>query len=792
MEPGRGLAIGVIDIDDEGDGFEDLLHFLRHGEPGGLIRPVDLGEQSGEHRRPGRHLHHLEHAARGQGERLEPAAEIERDGVAGAPALGLGREHEVQPAEPGRLPRVIVTDQAVEVEGFGRAGIELERAELGQRLGDARRGEELALGILEARPGGEVDEHAHLRLVVEGQQLHRHVLGIEEEADGDGGRTDQEEEDEGAALGGEHRPGDGAVEPPQSPLAMAMGMGLGRRGAQGMGVFALRRELHHQPRRDDHGDEEGEQHRRRGIGRDGRHVGPHQAGDEEHRQKRGDHGEGSDHGRVADLGHRLDRRLDARPAVPHRPVPRDVLHHHDRVIDQDADGEDEGEERDAVDGVAHHLRGEEGEQDGGGDDDEGDEPLPPADGKGDEDDDGDGGDAEMEEELVRLLVRRLAIVAGDLDVDVGRDQRALETLHPIDDVIGDHHRVRAGALGERQRNGGPLPPLALGVALDLKDVVLDEPAAHHHLGHVAHIDRAAIAGGEQKEPDIGDAGERLARLDLGHLASLAHHPRHEGAVGIAHPGDELLQGHAEEGEFLRIGLDADLFRIVAGDIGEADILGLDELGLQLAGQPREISLLPARRRCLFGRESEDDDGDVIDAAADDERGRDPDRDPVHVGADLVIDPEHRVVLAGADHEARGDPGLVVHRLAIDVLHAGDRLDDGLERLGDELDHVRRLEPVGLDDDIDHGDVDLRVLLARDGEQRDEAGGERGKQEEGRDRRADRRLGQPSGNAEIHGVTSTSPGAMPERTSTPSGISGVGKSRPRWMGMASTWPSALLR
>ena len=43
----------------------------------------------------------------------------------------------------------------------------------------------------------------------------------------------------------------------------------------------------------------------------GRHVGAHQARHEQHRQQRRDHGQRGDDGGVADLGHRVDRGLDA-------------------------------------------------------------------------------------------------------------------------------------------------------------------------------------------------------------------------------------------------------------------------------------------------------------------------------------------------------------------------------------------------------------------------------------------------------------------------------------------------
>ena len=77
---------------------------------------------------------------------------------------------------------------------------------------------------------------------------------------------------------------------------------------------ALPAKLQHQPGRDDHGDEEGEDHRRRGVGRDRAHIGAHHARHEEHRQQRGDDGQRCDDRRVADLRHRLDRRRATRDA----------------------------------------------------------------------------------------------------------------------------------------------------------------------------------------------------------------------------------------------------------------------------------------------------------------------------------------------------------------------------------------------------------------------------------------------------------------------------------------------
>ena len=284
-----------------------------------------------------------------------------------------------------------------------------------------------------------------------------------------------------------------------------MRVGVVRRGRGAAG------ELQHQPGRDHHRDEEGEDHRGGGVGRDRAHVGAHHARDEEHRQQRGDHGERGDDGRVADLGHRLDRRLPAVAAVVHRPVAGDVLDHDDGVVDQDADREDQREQADAVERVAHEPRGEEREQDRGRDDDRHHERLAPADGEGDQGDDRDRGEAEMEEELVGLLVGGLAVVAGDR-------RRSMSAGIRLPCRLSSRCRIASATTTA-------LVPARLAMASDTAGTRCAAPSAglrrsttarlagvggEADVGDVAHIDRPAVAGGEQQVADLrrGSAASR--------------------------------------------------------------------------------------------------------------------------------------------------------------------------------------------------------------------------------------------------------------------------------------------
>ncbi len=149
-----------------------------------------------------------------------------------------------------------------------------------------------------------------------------------------------------------------------------------------------------------------------------------------------------------------------------------------------------------------------------------------------------------------------------------------------------------------------------------------------------------------------------------------------------------------------------------------------------------------------------------------------------------MDAQHRGIRGGADQEAGGDHDHVVHGLGVDVLDAVDALDDRFERFGDQLLGVIGAQTRRLDDDIDHGNGDLRLFLTRQGKQRDEAEGEGCDQEEWCQRRFDEGTGEIAGNAQIghlgivvgrarfrglvtgiaHFVTTMSPAARPDRIS----------------------------
>ncbi len=776
----------VVDVDDEVDLLEDLPQLARIGPPRRGIGPVDLGEKRREHGRARRHLHHLDGRALRHRHAGEPLAHLERDRVARARAFVLGDEVDREITELGAPADVIVAHEAVEVEGRRRPGIGLDGPQFGQIRDRPGEIEENALRLLERAALGQIDDDLEFGLVVEGEKLDGHRLRVEEREGGDHPGADDKEEEQRAAAGAIEEGRHAQIEAPHAvePLfARRLRTGLPARPAQ----------FHPHPGRDDDRDEEAEQHRRRGIDRDRGHVRPHEPGDEEHRQESGDDRQGGDDRGIAHFGHGPDRHPDRVRLRLHPPVAGDVLDEDDGVVDENTDREDEREQTDPVDRVAEHPGGEEGEENGDRDGPEYDPGLAEAHEDGDDDDDRDRREEEVEEQLVGLVRRRLAVVARDLDPDILGDQPPVQRLEPLEQLLRHHHRIRPLALGDRDRHRGQGLEMAALTRKQRPHAIERLAAAHHHIGDVLDVDRPPVTGGDEQKTDVGHAAQRLTAEDLDAAPALAQ-PSHEKlAVGVAHLGDQLFEGHAEKRHALGVRLDADLIRPAADDEGEAHLLGLDELMQQLLGDVVERVVRPAGlhgfRKVGAGGEGEREDRHVVDAALDDQGFGNAHRDAVEVRAQPLMDAEDGIILGGADVEARGHDHPIVPGLGVDVLDLLDALDDVLERLGDEFHRVLRPQAVGLDEDVHHRHRDLRLLFPRQQGEGHQTGGEGRDQEQRGERRTDEGPGEMTreaegdfrklGHAQRSGTTSRSPARRPARISIrPS------RARPRWTTISS--------
>ena len=199
------------------------------------------------------------------------------------------------------------------------------------------------------------------------------------------------------------------------------------------------------------GDEDGHDGQRRGQGGEGDLLGPLEGGGDE--------------------------------ALAAFAVAEDVLHDHDRVVDDDPDGQGHGQQGERVEGEAEEIddghRPEEGHRDGQDD-------VERRGQRAEEQPADEGGQEDGEEDLELDLPDRLLDEPGRVEDDRGRQalgQRSLEIVQGRPDAPGDGDGVRAPLLFDREALGGDA--VEPGDPAGVVEAVLDE-------GDVVDVDGGAV------------------------------------------------------------------------------------------------------------------------------------------------------------------------------------------------------------------------------------------------------------------------------------------------------------
>ena len=260
----------------------------------------------------------------------------------------------------------VVADEAVEIEWRSCSRVDLHVAHfllwqqgIGHLAGYGG-------GLLERTVLRHVEDDLELALVVEGQHFHLH------ETERNEGERPQEKDHNHREEG---PPPLHVVDEVAHPFTVKQGELTFLFPLPVMLPDFARQHAAGRPRRDDERDEQRPEHRRARPDRDRTHVGTHQTADKSHRQNRRDDRERGKDRRVTHLGHRFDRNLAeiAADVLRHAVMPHHIFHHHDGVIDEDADGKNQREQRDAVQRVAvkieHEQRQRQSRRNGNGHDD---------------------------------------------------------------------------------------------------------------------------------------------------------------------------------------------------------------------------------------------------------------------------------------------------------------------------------------------------------------------------------------------------------------------------------------
>ncbi|MNF49785.1 hypothetical protein D3C84_310680 [compost metagenome] len=261
----------------------------------------------------------------------------------------------------------------------------------------------------------------------------------------------------------------------------------------------------------------------------------------------------------------------------------DVLHHHDGVIHQNADGEDQRKQRHPVEGKTPGPAGKQGQCQGDDDGHPHHQRLAPAHAHQHQQHHRRGGKDQLADEGVGFGLGGDAVVTGHRHLDPSRDQPVLQTLDPRLHPLGHLDRVLARLLadgqGHRRITGLPLPhPAALGRGL----------LTQRDLGHLPQIDRLAAVQPHHQFPGLLLALQELPHLHLDLTVVLLDGLCCAHLIGGRQSLAQLAPADAVGAEGRRIRHHPQHGALAAQRVDIAGTGNALEFGLQLMGDPGQL------------------------------------------------------------------------------------------------------------------------------------------------------------------------------------------------------------
>ena len=265
------------------------------------------------------------------------------------------------------------------------------------------------------------------------------------------------------------------------------------------------------PRCHDKGYSQRQQHAHACIDWNWAHVRPHQTRHKRHGQQSGNHSESGQDGGRAHFVHSARNDLGQCFVWEQGLVAVDVLHHHDSVVHQDADGENQRKQGHAVERETPCPRGKQRDRqgqdhsrahDGGFTTTQSDEHQGHHRG---------GGKQQFLNQLLGFVIRGFAIVARGGDFNVLWNLALLECGHLRQHSISHLNGVFAGLLGNSDGHCGAFVRLSTCHAMPHCGVGLCATIAH--LGNVMHMQRRTCTHAHHQTGHIFGTAQERARLN---------------------------------------------------------------------------------------------------------------------------------------------------------------------------------------------------------------------------------------------------------------------------------------
>ncbi|GIX31690.1 MAG: hypothetical protein KatS3mg124_2162 [Porticoccaceae bacterium] len=275
--------------------------------------------------------------------------------------------------------------------------------------------------------------------------------------------------------------------------------------------------------------------------------------------------------------------------------------------------------------IEHQQR----QRQGGGNGHPHDARLAPAEGQPEQERHAEHGDAHVQQQFVRFFRRRFAVVAGDGDLDVGRDQNAAQGLDLPQHAFGHGDGVGPGALGHGERHGRFL--FGEGLARAPRRSVAEQHVLAgflrpvHDVGHVPQVDGLAAVHAHDHPADLLGVAEETARFDEDLAVVPGEAARPVLAVGLLQHGDESHRAEVARRQADRVEQHPHLPACAADDHGLGHFRDLLDGVVHLGHQPAQRQVIALR-----AVEGQRQDRHVVDGLELDERLTDAVGDAIEV------------------------------------------------------------------------------------------------------------------------------------------------------------------
>jgi hypothetical protein len=216
--------------------------------------------------------------------------------------------------------------------------------------------------------------------------------------------------------------------------------------------------------------------------------------------------------------------------------------------------------------------------------------LAPAEREPDEQGDAERGDEEMAQQLHRLLVGRLPIVAGDGEPEVAGHQVPAQLIHLLEHPLGQRGGVDAGPLGDGQGDGRLRP---CGLARQVGDVPRRLPRPVVHLGNLAQPDASSIRHRHEHLLHVLATLQEAARPELDMTVRVQHRASGQHRIGGFERLKQLDRREPVRGEPGRIGDHLHGARRAADQVDLRHVRNALELTPQLASELMQQVLVVA-------------------------------------------------------------------------------------------------------------------------------------------------------------------------------------------------------